>query len=254
MGARGEPDMIREQISQQFDHDPHFRWRGTNVTRLENLSDIVFALALGMIVSASGVPTTFTDLENFLLSIIPVTAAFMILIEIWHSHFTFFRRFGIADKRIILLNSVLLFGVLFVAYPLRFAFDSLFSFILMASGSFARAEALELTYERSGIILAYFAMGYALIQTLLLLMYRHALAHKDALNLTKDEITLARGIMYAYMSVIIVSFTVAALAYFTPMNGFAGWAYFLTWPAAYIIGQRFKVSGTTSPEPDGGSG
>ena len=69
------------------------------------LSDIVFALALSMIVSASDAPKTFSDLEGFLLSIIPVSAAFLILIAFWHSHVTFFRRFGIADRTIISLDT-----------------------------------------------------------------------------------------------------------------------------------------------------
>ena len=126
--------MIRGSISKGLDHDPNFRWRGEAVTRIENLSDIVFALAFGMLITAASPPQTMSDLSGFLFSIIPVTAAFAVLIGIWNHHFTFFRRYGVADKRIIFLNSILLFVVLYLAYPLRFAFDSLFAAITGLGG------------------------------------------------------------------------------------------------------------------------
>ena len=95
--------MLRGEIAKGLDHDPNFRWRGESVTRIENLSDIVFALALGMIISAAVVPQSYDELKLYLISIIPATLAFSTLIGIWHTHFTFFRRYGVADKRIIFL-------------------------------------------------------------------------------------------------------------------------------------------------------
>ena len=48
--------MIRRALKTHLDQDPYFQWRGDSVTRIENLSDIVFALALGMLVSSSSPP------------------------------------------------------------------------------------------------------------------------------------------------------------------------------------------------------
>lgn len=117
--------MIREQIIQSRDHDPHFAWRTTEVLRIENLSDIVFALALGILVSAGSTIRTFSDLTGYLISIIPIAAGFAMLVSIWNDHFLFFRRYALADGRIIVLNTALLL-ILYIAYPLRFVFDSLF--------------------------------------------------------------------------------------------------------------------------------
>lgn len=132
------PSKIRESLTAHLDHDPLFVWRGQTVTRIENLSDIVFALALGMLVSSSSAPQTFSDLQQFLISIIPVTAAFAVLLSIWNRHFVFFRRYGLADGRVIFLNACMLFVVLFLAYPLRFAFDSFFAYVLAMLGNFDR--------------------------------------------------------------------------------------------------------------------
>ncbi|MEO0674553.1 MAG: hypothetical protein AAFY32_06055, partial [Pseudomonadota bacterium] len=62
---------MRQAIVDGIDHDPDFEWRGRRVTRIENLSDIIFALALGMLVSSSQPPTTFGDLFDFVLNVIP---------------------------------------------------------------------------------------------------------------------------------------------------------------------------------------
>ena len=48
-----------------LDNDPNFRWRGQAVTRIENLSDIVFALALGMLITTADPLRTFDDLQLF---------------------------------------------------------------------------------------------------------------------------------------------------------------------------------------------
>ena len=112
--------MLRETIAQRLDHDPLFKWRGDHVTRIENLSDIVFALALGMLVSATSPPTNFSELGAHLLNIIPVAAGFGLLLNLWNAHFVYFRRYGLADGQTIFLNACLLLVVLFLAYPLRF--------------------------------------------------------------------------------------------------------------------------------------
>lgn len=72
--------MIRDVAVQHIDHDPDFNWRGKDVTRLENLSDIVFALAFGMIASASAAPATFSALNKYLYGAPPVILAFIIMV------------------------------------------------------------------------------------------------------------------------------------------------------------------------------
>jgi hypothetical protein len=59
------------------------------------------------------------------VSIIPIAAGFAMLVSIWNDHFLFFRRYALADGVIITLNTALLLLILYIAYPLRFVFDSL---------------------------------------------------------------------------------------------------------------------------------
>lgn len=234
--------MVREMVAKQLDHDPNFRWRGEAVTRIENLSDIVFALALGMLVSASSPPVTFNDLNAHLLNIIPVTAGFAIMLSIWNGHFTFFRRYGVADGWIICLNALLLLFVLFVAYPLRFCFDSLFSFVLAAmSNDWTDLQQRGFSYANSSMIIVYFALGYAVIQLIYSMMYAHAYSRADLLALSDSERVITKRSIWAARGDIVVALLVAALAYLTPVGPFAGAFMFLLWPANVIVHTAIKL-------------
>lgn len=232
--------MIRGAIGKSLDHDPHFRWRGENVTRIENLSDIVFALAMGMIVLSSDVPQTYEDLVSFLIKIIPAFASFVLLLQIWHGHFTFFRRFGVADHKIIIFNVVLLFFVLFAAYPLRFAFESLFAYVTGFLDGFQRAQDMRVDFPRSGIILAYFALGWAAINMCFVLMYRYALKKADTLELSASERVLTKGSLAMYGFMTVLCLVVAIICGLTPAYGFGGCLFFLNWPFGIWISRKYN--------------
>lgn len=243
--------MLRETIGRQLDHDPRFHWRGGSVTRIENLSDIVFALALGILVSSSTSPQTFSELNAHLLSIVPVAAGFALLVSIWNAHFVFFRRYGVADARVIFLNAVLLLVVLFVAYPLRFIFDSLFGYILGLMGDWSRLEAAGITSPRAGVIMGYFCIGYAAVYGLVSLMYSHALSKADLLALNATERAMTKRSIWIYRCQILAALVTGAAAVFSPMHAFAGWLMGLIWPLIYIVGRLIPLPAATGgDEPD----
>jgi uncharacterized membrane protein len=240
--------MIRGSLSKTLDHDPHFRWRGEAVTRIENLSDIVFALAMGMIILSSNIPQTFEDLQAFLFNIIPAFASFILLLQIWHGHFTFFRRFGVADGRIILFNVILLFFVLFAAYPLRFAFESFFAFVTGPLDNYQRATAMHLNFQRSGLILSYFAMGYAAINACFVFMYRHAIKKADVLELSESEMILSRGTLAMYSFMTLLCILVAMVCQINPIYGFGGWLLVLNWPFGAWLARKYNPEKAASTE------
>ena len=236
--------MLRETVSRELDHDQRFNWRGGSVTRIENLSDIVFALALGMIVSSASRPETFGQLTSHLLTIIPVAAAFAILFMIWNAHYVFFRRYGVADGRIILLNCILLLLVLFTAYPLRFIFDSLYGYIEGISGDWSRLEEAGISYREAGIIMGYFALGYGLIYAVISQMYVHALSKAALLDLSASEIAMTRQSIWIFRVQILVVSLTGICAVWTPMYAFAGWIMSLIWPAALLVHKLIPVPET----------
>lgn len=230
--------MVRDLVVRELDHDPRFRWRGGAVTRIENLSDIVFALAFGMLVSSAARPTTFSELTGHLLTIVPVAAGFALLVLIWNAHFTFFRRYGVADGRIILLNCFLLLLVLFVAYPLRFIFDSLFGVILAQLGNWAVLEGTGIGFREAGIIMAYFSFGYALIFLIISLMYGHALGRSQQLELSETEKAITRQSLWHYGCQAGMATVTGLVALLTPAGPIAGALMILIGPLVFL-GSRF---------------
>lgn len=231
---------MRETVAKHLDHDPEFEWRGQSVTRIENLSDIVFALALGMLLLTGTPPQTFSELLVFLIGIIPVMAGFAILLLIWNAHFVFFRRYGLADNTVVFLNSSLLLVVLFLAYPLRFIFDSLFLFIIASiTGDYTALEASEMSYQTSAYGVAIFNLGYAVLFLILSLMYRHALGKADLIGLDTDERILTKRSIWMMRAQVIIALFVVICAYFTPIGAFSGSFLALNWPVGVVIGKRF---------------
>lgn len=237
--------MIRGKLAVALDHDPHFEWRGRDVTRIENLSDIVFALALGMLVSAASPPATFPELLDFLLGIVPVTAAFAMMLMIWNAHFVYFRRYGLSDGKIIFLNAALLLLVLFIAYPLRFIFDSLFYYILFAFGLSQKIIDMQVGFTRAAQIQAIFFAGYAAIFLLFSRMYAHALKNKALLGLSEREIHLTRLSLFSFYIQAGLVLLIIPIALLTPIGPFAPFLLFLNWPLNVLASKRLKTRDAT---------
>ena len=232
--------MIRQSVGPKPEQDPDFRWRGDDVSRIENLSDIVFALTLGMIVQAASAPVTFGDLLSYLLGIVPAAAGFFVVLVIWNAHYLFFRRYDLRDDVIVRLNAVLLLFVLFIAYPIRFSFDAFFAWTMMVMGDAGRIDAMGITYASSGVILAIYCGGYAAIFTVFTLMYRHARRRADDIGLTVEERMLTDQKVWQMSATIMLALAILPLAAFTPLGGFAGFAFFGLWPISWAIHRRFE--------------
>ena len=239
---------MRSEIAKHLDHDPHFEWRGQSVTRIENLSDIIFALALGMMLFGGSPPQTFSELVHFLISIIPVTASFIILFMIWNAHFVFFRRYALADNMIVLINSALLLMVLFTAYPLRFIFDSFFWYVTgSVTGDYSQLMQTEMDITNSARSMAFFGAGYAVIYTLMSFMYAHAVRKADMIGLSEKEILLTRKAIWSFRGEVAIAILLVMAALFTPMGPFAGFLMLLNWPNAYLV--SFIVEKTQKKKP-----
>ena len=232
--------LMESGLGRPLDHDPDFRWRGNTVTRIENLSDIAFALALTMIISGSIVPSTFAELREFLFFFVPTAAAFAIMLQIWTAHYTFFRRFGVADKRIIVLNALLIFVILYLAYPLRFTFHSLYVWVIgLATGDYTRGTAMGMTFETGVWTISVFVVAQAAAFILLAMMYGHALRKRDWLALNPAEEARTRTVRAGLWWAAGVSLLVVPLAMITPLGPMAAFLLFLQSPGYWLAGQHY---------------
>ncbi|MEM7661687.1 MAG: TMEM175 family protein [Pseudomonadota bacterium] len=234
--------MLRQQFTEQLDHDPDFQWRGAQVTRIENLSDIVFALAFSMMVTASNTPFTFDGIKTHLVSLAPISVAFAFMLGTWNRHFLFFRRYGLADNRIVWLNALLLLTVLSIALPMRFIFESLFAWILTLFGYLEAMNRIGVqSYRQAGEIIAYFGVIYAVLNVIQAQMYAHALHKSDVLQLNHLERAHTRSAIWTSRIDVVIGLITAVVAYCTIAGPFAGFFINLAAIANWAVNRKLVI-------------
>jgi hypothetical protein len=182
-------------VANAFGGDTQFRWRGHEVSRLEGFSDAVFAFALTLLVVALEVPKTYAELIDTMRGFLAFGVCFLVLYKLWWSHYTFFRRYGLSDTFVIAWNAVLLFLVLFFIYPMKFLFTALFDLFFLKLGLVSgetrdRVEAsCRLAFENADgrTLMVIYGAGFLLVSVVFAVLYRHALARADELELDELE-------------------------------------------------------------------
>lgn len=185
--------MIREKLIDKGIGDPtKFRWRSHEISRIEGLSDAVFAFAVTLLVVSLEVPKTFAELMEAMRGFGAFAICFTLLILVWYSQYKFFRRYGLQDTYTVILNLVLLFVVLFYVYPLKFLFTFLVSRftghgvdVRLPNGSVERMVENE---GQMGTLMIIFGLGYLAVFGLFVLLYRHAYQNRERLNLNELEV------------------------------------------------------------------
>ncbi|MDG1416573.1 MAG: TMEM175 family protein [Maricaulis sp.] len=219
-----------------------FRWRGKEVSRTENLSDIVFAMALTLIV-ASSVPESFAALTELWREGLAIALCFTMLLMIWHIHYIYFRRYDLEDGTTILLNSVLIFLVMIFAYPLKFLASFLVNFF---TGGFATNHAIAevLTLDQAPWLSTLYSVGYACVFVVITLLYWHALKRADDVGLNEAERILTRAAVQANLTHVVFGVVIAGLSFVLPGNWglMAGAFWGLLGIPLTIIGRRSRAA------------
>jgi uncharacterized membrane protein len=226
-----------------------FRWRGANPTRVEALSDMVFAFALTLLVVSNAPPASFGDLTELLWGFPGFTAAFAMLLMIWNMHYIFFRRYALEDGWTTTLNAGLLFLILFFVYPLKYLATMLSAFVQSLVKGAPQAP-LSL-YDAQGSLIVLSA-AYAAVFVMFYALYSHALKKADQLELSERERQFTRFACWQNFVHAAVGIAAAIGAWLIPLpwSPFAGFIYFFIGPLILIGGLIFVP--TTKPQPKPG--
>ena len=224
--------MFRKYISKKsLLGEKDFKWRGGEVSRLESLVDGVFAISVTLLIVSRDIPQNFQDFVNVMWSFPGFIITFTFLFMIWYAHYLFHRRYGLEDFKTILLNSLLIFVILFYIYPLKFLAEVLIGDFLLGN---VREEIISFTNMRT--IMLIYSSGVFMIWGIITMLYKHAYNHRDFLELNNFEKNTTKEYMLVYMILSGYGLISIVLAYFLPLNwsALAGFIYCGIGPTIYI--------------------
>ena len=232
-----------------------FRYRGIKGSRLEYLTDAVFAFAITLLVIASEVPTTYIELQVSMYGFLGFIACVMLLLGLWSNHSKFFLRYGMVDNQTKTLNFLFLFVLLFYIYPLKYLFSFLGAFILIrfVGVDSSSSDALILAYEKAQSaqldvdqwvdLMVRFGLGLFLIYFILVGMHVNALVKKKQLELNELEIfeTKFHLINFVFLCTVCVTSISYVLITGGGGSGESGMIYIIIPIGLIILGKINKV-------------
>jgi uncharacterized membrane protein len=233
--------MIRDKLIQkEIGANADFRWRSHEISRIEGLSDAVFAFAVTLLVVSLEVPKTFTELAVTMRGFAAFAVSFALLFIVWFNQYKFFRRYGLKDTLTVCLNGALLFVVLFYVYPLKFIFSYLVNVLTGGHGEVrlpnGHAEAM-VGENQMVALMVIFGVGYVAIFAVFILLHCHAYRKRFELELNKLELFDTRSsISESAVNCSIGLLSIGLALFGGKYSAFAGPAYMLTAVALTIHG------------------
>jgi uncharacterized membrane protein len=218
--------------------------RGQEIKRIETFSDAVFAFGITLLIVSLEVPKTFEELFTSMRGFFAFGICFSIVMLIWHEQHVFFRRYGLDDNVTLVLNSMLLFIVLFYVYPLKFLMTLVFSEQIYGPG---KSPFSSVTDDQVLKLMVIYGFGYIIIYTVFFLLYLHAFRTRNALDLSPHEVFDTRTKMYKQAILVAIGVCSIFLAWMLPerLAGFSGYLYMVIGPAFWIFfSKRAKMRRT----------
>lgn len=236
--------MIREQmIGRDIGRSEDFRWRGHEISRIEGLSDAVFAFGITLLVVSLEVPKTFSELAETMHGFGAFLISFVLLFAVWFTQYKFFRRYGLRDTTTIVLNAALLFVVLFYIYPLKFLFTFLIDRFTGGHGEVrlpnGNVVAMIESNDQMASLMIIFNLGYLAVFGVFVLLFWHAYRKREALELNElEQFDTRASIQESALNCVIAVISLLIVFVGGPARaGLAGMAYMLT-PVVMTVNGR----------------
>lgn len=215
--------------------------RGREVSRIEGFSDAVFGFALTLLVVSLEVPESFAELQRILVGFPAFAVTFTLICWVWYEHYLLFRRYDLEDGFTVVLNCVLLFLVVFYAYPMKFMFTRLVSGTLMGIGPGVNEG---MTSANGRLLMAVYSGGFVALFATFMLLHWNALRQRQSLGLDTMAIYDARASVRRHAVSVALGLVSVGIAVLLPIEylAYSGLIFFLLGPAhgtfGYINGRN----------------
>lgn len=214
-----------------------FRPRGEGPSRLDALTDGVFALAITLLVVTNEIPTQFDEFMSAMLGFPAFAACFAILIWFWFTHHVYSRRMALIDAPTTAITAVLLFIVLFFVYVMKYLYAWLLAHVI---GVGPRELVGELTLGDARLLMALFSVGFLAVCLVFVALYARAWRLRERLGLDEIERMVVRDevVNWAALGGIPVV-SLGLLATNAPaMVAAGGWCYGFIGVVKFVTGHR----------------
>ena len=208
-------------------------WRGGDVSRLEALTDAVFAIAITLLIVAHDVPRDYEHFRSVMWGFCGFGVTFFALIAIWYNTFKFHRRFGMEDGYTIFLSTVLIFVVLFYIYPLKFMAQIIINMMILKNSLGVEFDVGFVGKVDTSHLFIVYGIGAFFIWFILGLMYLHAYNKRELLELDNNELlittnSIVANFIVSFIAIISIIFVILKMEYLS------GWIYFSISPLIFI--------------------
>lgn len=172
---------MRKEIFKRRNHNPRITYRGENASRLDNLTDAVFGIAITLLIFNLSNPNSFQDLLSFTKTLPAFLISISFIFLIWKEHREFSEVYTLNDAGLTTLNTAFIALVIFYVYPLRFLTLFLTNFFFHTDIS------VSIRGDQVPYLMIYYGFIAFALYLVLYLLYHRALRIKGELHLNEYE-------------------------------------------------------------------
>ncbi|MCH7403332.1 TMEM175 family protein [Belliella kenyensis] len=173
---------MRNEVFKNRSHDPRIAYRGQNASRLDNLTDAVFGIAITLLIFNLTNPNSFEDLLTFTKTLPAFLISISFIILIWNEHLYFSEVYTLNDSMLAFLNTIFIALIIFYVYPLRFLTLYLTNYFFYTD--------IAVTIEGNQVpsLMIYYGFIAFALYFILFLFYQRAFKIKHELALNEFEV------------------------------------------------------------------
>ncbi|WP_026449788.1 TMEM175 family protein [Aequorivita capsosiphonis] len=231
---------MRSEFNKYRKHDSRINYRGLDPSRMDNLTDAVFGIAITLLIFNLTNPNSFTDLLTFTKTLPAFLLSIFFLVIIWKEHLRFSEVYTLNSTGFIFLNTLFIALVIFYVYPLRFL--SLF----LTSIFFNVDVGLVIEESQLPYLMIYYGFVAFALNFVLFLFYYKAYRIRENLNLSTFEIFYTKSqmnkliIMFAIPLISIIMITFIMNSSSAMATAIGGSIYFLYGPAIFYWSHNYS--------------